>query len=147
MTQSRSKAKGRRVSGLFVPFPFSVLDHENFINLSSKAKGLLMDLCSQLRFRKDGPANNGDLCATLNVLKARGWVSNESLDYALKELLHYGFILITRRGDRKRCHLYAITWWAINECGGKLDVKSTTKPLFDWEVKEKWKRPKRKKKN
>ena len=146
MVRSYAKAKGRRESGAFVPLPCSVLDHPNFINLTAKGTRLLIDLCSQLRFKQGGPTNNGDICATISVLKKRGWSSSESLDYAIKELLHYEFILLTRRGDRKRCHLYGLTWWAVNECDGKIDSGIPTRvPLGNWRIlKEKWQRPKRK---
>jgi hypothetical protein len=148
MARTREKIKGRRTSGAFVPLPCSVLDHPNFINLSAKGTRLLIDLCSQLRFKEGGPVNNGDLAATPALLKDRGWNSNESIDYAIRELTHYGFIELTRRGDRRRCHLFAVTWWGINDCGGKLDVKETPAPLNTWrDVKPKWKRPERKSKS
>ena len=145
MTITLAKVKNRRESGPFVPLPCNVLNHENYVSLSSKAKALLLDLCSQVRFKKGGPINNGDLCATPSVMLERGWKSKESLGYALQELLHYQFIIISRKGDRKRCHLYAITWWAINECNGKLDIKETVVPYNFWkEAKTPWVRPRRK---
>lgn len=142
----RLAAKGRRASGTFVPFPSSVLDHPNYIKMSSKAKDLLMDLCSQLRFKNGGTVNNGDLAAAVSILKERGWKSNESIDFAIKELLHYEFIILTRQGGRRRCNLYGVTWWAIDECKGKLDAKFEPRTTLNlWaKPKEKWKRPKRK---
>ena len=143
---TRIRAKGRRESGNFVALPFSVLDHPNFIKLSHKGKGLLLDLCSQLRFKKDGSANNGDLCATWSMMKARGWKSKESLRFALNELTHYGFILMTRQGHRRKCSLYAVTFLAIDECGGKLDsaIKPTITPPSIWkDTKPLWRPPKR----
>lgn len=114
--------------------------------LSAKATRLLIDICSQLRFQGDGGTkNNGDLCAAFSVMKERGWTSHESLEFALKELLYYGFIKITRRGERKKCHLYAVTWWAIDDCDRKLDVAETNVPSNEWKAeKSKWKRPQRK---
>ena len=145
MAYTRQKAKGRREKGAFVPLPCNVLDHLNFINLTPKGTRLLFDICSQLRFKEGGPANNGDLCVTLSVMKKRGWNSNESLRFALAELLYYEFIVITRQGGRNLCSLYAVTWWAINECDRKLDVQPTRTPSNGWrETKKKWRRPKRK---
>lgn len=146
MPRTRVKAKSRRESGGFLALPFHVLDSKNFIMLSAKAIKLLIDLCSQIRFQGGrGIKNNGDLCAAFSVMKERGWTSHESLEFALKELLHYGFIKITRRGGRKKCHLYAVTWWAIDDCGGKLDVAETNVPPNEWKAeKSKWKRPQRK---
>ena len=145
MPRTRQKAKARREQGAFVAFPCNVLNHPNFINLSAKGTRLLMDICSQLRFKEGGPMNNGDLCVTLSVMKNRGWNSNESLRFALAELLYYEFIVITRQGGRNLCSLYAVTWWAINECDGKLDMQPSRTPSNEWrQPKKKWERPKRK---
>jgi len=142
------KAKGRREGGAFVPMPCDVLSHQNFMILTGNALRMLMYLCSQLRFKKGGTINNGDLCATISMMREQGWSSNESIQFALKELIYYGFIVISRQGHRKRCSLYAITWWAIDECNEKLDIHPTAIPLGYWkESKKKWKRPKRKDKS
>jgi len=135
MAASYSKSKARREGGAFVPLPAAVLNHSNFMRLSHTAKSLLFDLLSQLRFGKNGPKNNGDLCPTWKFMRARGWRSQDTLDSAKKELLHYGFIVLTRQGERLRSdrpNLYAITWWGINECGGKLDVPETVAPTGEW---------------
>ena len=143
--RSYANAKGRRESGPFIPIPVSVIRHPNYRNLNGSALRLLLDLCSQVRFKTGGSVNNGDLTAAMTILKELGWTSNESIDYGLKELLYYRFITITRRGGRNKCHLYAVTWWAIDNCKDKLDVKPTTVARNEWkEVKPKWKRPKRK---
>lgn len=148
MAQTRLKAKGRRESGPFVPFPCSVLRSDNFVSMSKNGKAMLFDLCEQLRFKNGGASNNGDLCAAPIIMKKRGWNSNEAISFALQELLYYEFIILTRRGDRRRPHLYGITWWAINECHGKLDSGMENNiPDNGWKnIKPKWKRPKRKKK-
>ena len=135
MAVTRSKAKNRREGGAFVPLPVSVLNHPNFYNLSLTANKLLMDMLSQLRFAKDGPKNNGDLCPTWSLMKARGWRSESTLSQAKKELLHYGFIILTRQGEILRSdkpNLNAITWWAINECDGKLEINATQAPPGNW---------------
>lgn len=145
MAQTRQKAKGRREDGAFVALPCRVLDSENFKKLTGKGLKLLLDLCSQLRFKRGGAINNGDLTAAMTILCDRGWNSNESLDYAIKELLHYGFISVTRKGYKKVCSLYAVTWLAIDDCNGKLDVKPTRKSSNEYfNDKPKWVRPKRK---
>ena len=129
MSPSRLRAKGRRESGPFVPFPCSVLNNPNFTALSAKAVKLLMDMASQLRFGRDGPQNNGDISVTWTIMHPRGWRSKETLRNALKELAHYGFVNMTRQGGRNKCSLYALTWWAINECHGKLDVSEVLQPI------------------
>jgi len=144
MATSRIKAKGRREGGAFVPLPCSLLMHDNFIKLSSKSKGLLFDMLSQLRFKTGGSTNNGDLCVTASMMKERGWNSNESLELAIKELVYYEFILLTRQGGRNLPNLYALTFFAIDECGGKLNIKPTNIPPSQWKIsKAKWKRPPR----
>lgn len=149
MTINRQKAKGRRESGAFVPLPCSVLNHPNFVALTPKAIKLLMDLLSQIRFKSGGPIKNGDLCATASMMMKRGWRSKETLEEALKELIHYGFIKLTRQGGRHQASLYAVTWWAVNEGGGKLDCGETRAPSSEWAMeKPKWQpKSKRKKKS
>ena len=132
MARTRLKAKGRRESGAFVPLPVSVLNHRNFLGLSAKAVKLLIDLCAQLRFKRGGPINNGDLTAAWSIMQERGWHSKETLQNALEELRHYGFLTLTRQGGRNLCSLFAVTWWAIDDCGGKLDVSETRVPSNDW---------------
>jgi hypothetical protein len=148
MARNRIKAKGRREVGAFVPLPCSVLNHPNFCKLSTRATKLLMDMLSQLRFKEGGTVNNGDLCVAWRVMQQRGWRSKETLTFALKELLYYGFVSITRQGGRHRCSLYAVTWWAIDECGTKLDVAAGRVPSNDWKQERKrWTKPSRKTKS
>ena len=148
MALTRSKAKGRREGGAFVPLPTSVLNHPNIIRLTPYANKLLTDLLSQLRFGKGGPINNGDLCPTWSLMKDRDWKSEETLNNAKKELLHYGIISLTRQGEKLRKdkpNLYCITWWAINDCRGKLDVPESNAPPGDWLTnKPRFIKPKRK---
>ena len=149
MAVSRSKAKSRREAGPFAPFPMSVLQHENYRRLSGPAAKLLTALMSQVKMKGGGPCNNGDLCATHSMMKEYGLASKSTLSNAIKELLHYGFIVLTRQGEKLRKDkpsLYAITWWAIDECGGKLDVSPTTTSPGTWRNNvPKYQRPKPKK--
>ena len=119
------KIKGRRSSGGFLGVPSSLLQHENYIGLSSHAVKLLFDLGAQYN-----GGNNGDLCATWSLMRKRGWKSQDTLYKALKELLHAGFIINARQGGRHRATLYALTWKKIDEC--KLDISSTIAPPADW---------------
>jgi hypothetical protein len=65
-------------------------------------------------------------------MQERGWHSKETLQNALEELRHYGFLTLTRQGGRNLCSLFAVTWWAIDDCGGKLDVGETRVPSNEW---------------
>lgn len=138
-------ASNRRESGAFVPFPVSVLNHPNFIRLSNKAVKLLMDLVTQIRFKVGGPVNNGDISVAWKLMGKRGWKSKETLRNALDELVYFRFVKLTRQGGRHQPSLYAVTWWAIDECGGKLDVSPTKVPSNEWkEKKDPWMAPRRK---
>lgn len=120
-TKDRQRAKGRRESGTFYALPTAILASESFRQLSNKACKLFLDLLTQIRMKPGGPDNNGDLCITLSVMKQRGWKSKQQLEEARDELEHYGFIVLTRQGGKRIPNLYGFTWWAINECGGKLE--------------------------
>lgn len=151
MGMTRSKAKGRRTSGAFVPLPCSVMNHQNFTNLTPLAVKLLIDVCSFLRFKQGGTVNNGDLAITWELLKQRKWTSKASIDRAKDELLYYGFIVLTRHGMRLRHMptLFALTFFGIDECNGKVqEQKPSPAPLNLWQkTKAKYKIPPKKKEN
>jgi hypothetical protein len=127
MADKRQKTKGRRSNYTFAAKPHNIFraDCKNKIPspasvLSHKAAHLLDNLIAQY----DGK-NNGDLSAAPKIMKLYGWSSQGSIHSALTELLALGFIEQTRQGGKNQCSLYAVTWLAIDECNGKLDVKST----------------------
>ena len=57
-----------------------------------------------------------------------------SLAQARQELLHYGFIELTRQGGLGKCSLFAITWESVDDCDGKLDVRPTRTPSLDFQL-------------
>ena len=120
---NRQKIKGRRESGSYFALPHAVMDAPNYTRLSSKAVKLVNDLGRQFNGN-----NNGDLCAAWSIMEKRGWKSRSTLHYALQESIHYGLIMQTRQGERHRPSLYALTWQAIDECKGKLEVRETKTP-------------------
>ena len=113
--------KGRRMNNSFVMMPHHVLGHDNFRTLSPRATKFLMDLLAQYRGN-----NNGDLCAPLSLMRERGWNSSDQLHKAKRELIEKGVIIVTRQGGLNKANLYAVTWFPIDECKGKLDVAATT---------------------
>jgi len=127
MARTRRKIVGRSDSGGFFALPNAVQDSSNYRMLSAHAVKLLFDLGRQYR-----GTNNGDLCATWNLMHARGWRSRDTLDKAVAELLHFGLIERTRQGGRNRCNLYSLTWHAIDDCKGKLDCAPTRVPSGKW---------------
>lgn len=135
---SRVKMKGRRSGASFVAMPHALLNSENYRQLTAVGVKLLMDIASQYKGN-----NNGDLCATLSLMKSKGWRSASTLDERIGELLHYGFITKARQGGRNKCSLFALTWQAIDPCNGKLDVPETKTATGEWKIPvERWK-PKR----
>jgi hypothetical protein len=121
------RAKSDRGGGTFLPIPTRVLVSLALATLSAYATKLLLDLCSQYRY-----GHNGDLCGAWTLMRVRGWKSKETLNNARKELLASGLIVLTRQGSLHKSSLFAVGWLAIDECGGKLDLKATSRPLNDW---------------
>jgi hypothetical protein len=132
------KAKGRSESGQFAALPHRCLAHENYTRLSSRAIRLLVDMAYQYN-----GSNNGDLTAAPSILQKRGWRSKETIRLAILELLHFGWITLTRQGGLNRiANLYAVTFNSIDECGGKLDVQSSRTPSGEWKQQVgEWEKP------
>ena len=134
MARSYSKAKGRCSSeGGYFAVPKEVMNHPNFLRLTPHAVKLIMDLGAQYRGK-----NNGDLCAAFSMMKKRGWRSSDTLNTKLKELRHYGFIVVTQYGGLNMPNLYGFSWRRIDRVGEGSDVElgktpnnyKTTKRLF-----------------
>ena len=128
-TQKRVRNKGRFPFKFFVMFPWDVLNHETFRTLSPRATKLVVDIAAQYRGN-----NNGDLSATLSLMRDRGWNSSDQLDKAKKELVEKDVIRVARQGGLNKCNLYALTWFPIDECKGKLDIASTITAPVDWKI-------------
>ncbi len=123
----RPKATGKGQSYSFVQFPHHMLQHARFCALSGRAVKALLYLASQYKGQ-----NNGDLQATFKLARAAGWASAANLADGLRELEDAGFIIRTRQGGRNRCSLFALAWFAIDECGGKHDMAPTRVAPNDW---------------
>ncbi|MFZ1342933.1 hypothetical protein [Thiothrix eikelboomii] len=118
--------------GQFVALPHTVLKSDKFASLSPVAVKLMLDLLSQY----DGK-NNGDLCAAYSVMQKRGWSSKSNLAKALKELMDNQFIVLSEQGGRHKPTLYAITFYAVDECSDKKGIskhslRPTSAPSNDW---------------
>ena len=114
--------KNRRC-GRFVQLPHKLLNDPDYIELSNKAKVLLVDVIYQYNGN-----NNGDLSITLRILSKRGWNSNSQIASAKNELISRKWIELTRMGGRNKPSLFAMTWKRIDYCGGKLGNKRRTGP-------------------
>src|SRR5215471_7796261 len=127
---SKRKARAGRV------YSFSMLIHDwfrspEYAELHPRAVKLLIDLYCQYNGH-----NNGDLCASWSLMAKLGWRSKDTLQKAMKELLERGWLSITRRGDRRKPNLYALSFLKVDECNGKLDVHATVAPLHTWKRPE-----------
>jgi len=125
--RSYSKAKGRRESGSYTAIPHAVTGTRKYRTLSYLGKALMLDLSSQYNGK-----NNGDLAAPWPGMKELGWRSSSTLWKAKKELMDVGFIICTRHGWQNVPSLFAFTWFAIDECSGKLDIPATNAPPGNW---------------
>lgn len=111
-------AAAKRDGGQFFAIPHSVLNGAAYLSVSPHARMLLFDLIAQ--YKGD---NNGDFCAAFSMMQKRGWKSTHTLLKAKKELLDVGLIEETRKGARPNlASLYAVTWLALDDCNGKLDI-------------------------
>lgn len=124
-------AQAKRERGGFVPLPFVVIRSQSFAGLSAHAVKLLCDLLAQ--YRGD---NNGDLELTWGTMAKRGWASRDTLQKARQELLDGGWIIVSRQGGRHCASLYAVTFYAISDCRGKLDIRPTGSPSGLWHKNE-----------
>ncbi|WP_189524737.1 hypothetical protein [Methylophilus medardicus] len=132
MTRRTSNVNTERgEKGGYAPLYHCVLRSQVYANLSAHAVKLLNDLLSQYY-----GSNNGDFCATYSMMQKRGWKSKGTLSRAIKELVETGFIEVSRQGGRHLCSLYAVTFYAVDECKGKLDISPTSSPKSLWRKNE-----------
>ena len=137
---SRARLKGRQEGGRVAVIPHACLDSPHYLSLSLAAKALLLELTRQF----NGFTNNGDLCLADKLMKPRGW-AKRTVFRAADELELKGWIVKTRQGDINKPNLWALTFYPIHECKGKLDVSPTNAPLSFWKQGcNPWIQPKRK---
>jgi len=119
----------RREAGGYVALPHAVIRSQEWADLSPFAVKLLLDMLSQ--YRGD---NNGDLSAYWSKMhRDRGWKSKDTLFKSLAELRNGNWLELTRLGKRNKTpSLYAVTFYAVDYCGGKLEVAATGSPSGAW---------------
>lgn len=124
--------KAKRDGGAFLSLPLSVLNSRAYIEIGAFARMLLLDLFMQ--YRGD---NNGDFSACWKFMQPRGWRSEATLARAKKELLASGLIVETRKGARpNKASLYAVTWCALDHCGGKLEMTPQSFPRGEYRMRD-----------
>lgn len=133
MAKNRYKsAKDKRDGGGYIAIPFAVLNGAAYLSLNAYARMLLFDLAAQYRGN-----NNGDLQAAWKLMRPRGWKSEDTLNKAKKDLIASELIVETRKGARpNKCSLYALTWFALDDCDGKLDMAAQAFPRGAYRLKD-----------
>ena len=126
----RNRQKGRR-EGTHLGIGHHVIRSQEFGAIPAWPLKLLIEMASAYN-----GANNGDMSAAFSVLRHRGWRSPGTLSAALRWLQHHGWIIRTRTGNKNRCALYAVTWWAIDDCPKKgLEIAPEATPRNTWKTK------------
>jgi len=125
--RNRRKITGRQSSDTFVRLPHSMMRHPSFFALSGAAMKMLLFLAGQYNGR-----NNGDLSATKAMVEAASVCAASKSKELLTQLEDAGFIVQTRHGIKKQCHLYALTWVGIDRCPGKNLEIAAGPPRNDW---------------
>jgi len=130
MPNKHQRTKNRSNQKRFLGICKDVLDSESYSRLGAWSVKLMVDIAKEYNGN-----NNGDLSATFSIMKKQGWRSRGTLHRAIKQLVKYGFLELTRQGGKNRCSLYAVTWKSIDECKGKLDVRETRVASNLWKEK------------
>lgn len=104
-----------------------MLRHPKFIRLCPYAKALFMYWAGQFN-----GANNGDFAAPNNRYKEFGFNSPSTLQKAKRTLVEQGFAVLTRQGHKRKCSLYGLTIWPIDECNGKLEWPKERTASYAW---------------
>ena len=130
MAKSYAGAKGRSKTQPFLMLPKKVINSDEFRALGAWEVKLVVDLGGMYH-----GLNNGDLSAAWKLMCKRGWHSKGTLHKASQKTLDAGFLMVTRQGGRNRPTLYALTFFAINECDDKLEVSATNAPPNTWRKK------------
>lgn len=133
MAKSRFKnAREKRDGDSHIGVPHCVLNGAAYVGLNAHARMLLWDLAAQYRGN-----NNGDLCLAFKLMKPRGWKSEPTLNKAKRALLEAGLIVEARKGARpNKCALIALTWYALDNCDGKLDISAQSFPRGAYKLKD-----------
>ena len=126
----------KRIKGTFLLVPHVIFHSNSYPELSYSAAKMLFDIASQYNGQ-----NNGNLAACKTLLEPLGWKSGTTIRKAVSELVHFGFIELTKQGGLGiGPNLYAITWQKIDQCLNKSgrpihDAQPTKTPSNLWKLK------------
>ena len=123
----KERFKNKWGGGEFNALPRRFTRSQVLRNLEPYACKLFLDLQAQYN-----GFNNGDLCITWKIMQKGGWCSKTTLQRAKRVLLDAGLIICTRPGSRRRCALFALTLYDIDDCNGKHYERPTVSPPNSW---------------
>lgn len=128
---ARRHQRGKRTIRPYRQLPVEVIRAPQFWGLSGNAVKVLIYLLAQYT-----GSNNGNLSAIQcgETAAEIGIGSDKTLRQAITELKNKGFITVSRQGGRNRCSLYALTFFAVDDCNGELDIPATHTFIDDWET-------------
>ena len=111
----------------FLNIPVEVLKSAACQGLRPSAFRILCFIAAQYR-----GGNNGDFSIAHPVMAEFGMRSRRAVRAAVDDLEERGLITMTRQGGRNQCNLYAVTWFGIHYCKGKLEVRENPVPSNEW---------------
>lgn len=96
----------------FALIPGEVIHCVNWSHASKPCRALVTDIAVQYNGH-----NNGDLTASISVMRPLGWTSSDTLRALLREADHYGLLVLTRQGGLLiGASLYALGWKRVDAC-------------------------------
>lgn len=120
------------VKGSYTPLPHAVLDSIAFMESSSSAKALLIEV-----LRQHNGSNNGHFQLFTGWLYTRGWKSAGTIQKAKKELIDRGLLVKTRAGGLNTgADQFAVTWLDISNFAG-LDIEQRNYHRGAWTFMDK----------
>lgn len=123
----RRRQQGRQTTEQFARIPTHLLRHAKFLALDPYAKALFLYWAGLYN-----GSNNGDFSAANNRFREFGFNSPTTLQKAKRILVAQGFAVQTRQGHKRKCSLYGLTIWPIDECGGKLEYPRERQASYAW---------------
>lgn len=136
--QRRRRVTGRQTTEQFARIPTHLLRHAKFLALNPYAKALFLYWAGLYN-----GANNGDFSAANNRFREFAFNSPTTLQKSKRILVEQGFAVLTRQGHKRKCSLYGLTIWPVDECGGKLEYPAERRASYAWNRMDSG-RPKRK---
>jgi hypothetical protein len=117
--EKQKSAKSGKLGFRFTALPHMLIHSAEYRALGFAARALLIDMAAQYTRR-----NNGKLVCCMKYLKPLGWVSNDTIFRALKELKTSGLLIQTRQGmmpPMSQPAWFALGWLGLDVTDG-LDI-------------------------